>query len=317
MKKIQKILITGGSGFIGSYLVQELLDKDNEVIVFDNGSRLGFESSKHPKNFTLVKGDITKTDTWKKLPTDIDFVYHLAAINGTKFFYEIPDKVLKVNVQGTLNLVNWLENTSAFRVFFASSSEVYGFPNIFPTPETHLMAIPDPLNPRYSYSSSKIIGETIMINCLKKLGIDFTIGRFHNVYGPRMGFEHVIPEFIRKCVKEKKFIIQGTGEETRSFCYISDAINAMTLASGHQLGKNEIFNIGTCDEVSISTLINLLSKIHGKKITPIKSKFEKHGTNRRVPDISKIQKLGYNPKVILEDGLRKCYEWYANYYQNH
>ena len=132
-----------------------------------------------------------------------------------------------------------------------------------------------------------------------------------------MGFEHVIPEFIRKCIKPEKFTIQGTGKETRSFCYISDAINGMSLASAHPRGKNEIFNIGTCDEVSISSLVNLLGKIHGKKIVPIKSKFEKHGTNRRVPDISKIKKLGYVPKVTLEDGLRKCYEWYKNYYRNH
>lgn len=295
-----------------------MLKKGNEVLVFDNGFRVGFENTKQFKNdIQLIKGDVTKAEEWKKLPKDIDFVFHLSAINGTKYFYEIPEKVIDVNVLGTLNLFNWITNSAVKRIFFASSSEVYGFPKIFPTPETEALSIPDPKNPRFSYSSSKILSEIITINYSKKFGIDYSIGRFHNVYGPKMGFEHVMPEFIRMCVKNEKFIMKGTGKETRSFCYISDAINGIMLLSKHTKARNEIFNIGTNQEVTINYLIKLLCRIHGKKIHVTKKESKNSGTKRRLPDITKIRKLGYRPKIFLEDGLQKTYEWYRDYYKTH
>jgi len=132
-----------------------------------------------------------------------------------------------------------------------------------------------------------------------------------------MGFEHVIPEFIRKCVKNEKFTVQGDGTETRSFCYISDAINGIILISENQNAANEIYNIGTNEEVSIKKLIQLLENIHGEKINPVFQEFKNAGTKRRIPDIKKISKLGYVQKVSLKDGLKMTYEWYNNYYKNH
>ena len=312
---MKKVLVTGGSGFLGSHLISELIKNDKEVIVFDNGFRQGFSNiSSFNNNVTLVKGDVTKREDWELLPKDVDFVFHLAAINGTKYFYEIPDKVIKVNVLGTMNFVDWLQNTSVKRFFFASSSEVYGKPRVFPTPETESLQIPDPNNPRYSYSSSKIMGETITINFAKSYGIDFSIARIHNAYGPQMGLEHVMPEFIRKCVKEESFTVQGDGKESRCFCYVTDIINAIILISTHPEGRNEIFNIGNPTETSINELIKLLEKIQGKEIKPIYEPFPKAGTNRRVPDLNKISKLGYKPKVNLEKGLKETYEWYEKFY---
>lgn len=311
-----KVIVTGGSGFIGSYLVNELTKK-YDVVVFDNGFRAGFENISSGSHIELIKGDVTKKEDWKKLPKDIDLAYHLAAINGTKYFYEIPSKVLEVNVLGTLNFVDWIKDTSAKRFFFASSSEVYGFPKIFPTPETEPLTVPDPTNPRFSYSSSKIIGETITVNFAKSSGIDFVIGRFHNVYGPKMGFEHVIPEFIRKYVKSEEFSVQGDGSEARCFCYVSDAINAMTLLMTELNSKNKIYNIGTNEEVTINELILKLEKIHGKTINPIYKEFKNPGTKRRVPDITKINSLGYSPQISLNQGLQMTYDWYSNYYQQY
>jgi len=265
----------------------------------------------------VINGDVTKIDDWKKIPKDIEFVFHLAAINGTRYFYEIPDKVIDVNVQGTLNCLNWLKDSNVKKMFFASSSEVYGLPKNFPTSENEPLMIPNSTNPRFSYSSSKIIGETITINFAKKYGIKYSIGRFHNVYGPKMGFEHVMPEFIRMCVKNEKFIMKGSGEETRCFCYISDAIDGIMLLADHPKAENEIFNIGTNDEITINYLIEFLSRFHGKKIEPIKEEFDGAGTSRRVPDISKITKLGYTPEIFLEEGFKKTYDWYKEYFNSH
>tara|TARA_B110000467_G_C18265327_1_gene448859 strand:+ start:29 stop:979 length:951 start_codon:yes stop_codon:yes gene_type:complete len=311
-----KILVTGGTGFVGSNLILQLIDEKNEIISFDNNSRNSFSNQKLiENNVKLIKGDITNLEDLKKIPKDIDIVYHLAAVNGTKYFYEIPEKVLEINVKGVFNLMECIKSTNCKRIFFTSSSEVYGFPSIFPTPENSILSIPDPTNPRFSYSSSKIVGETIIVNYAKSIGIDYTIARLHNAYGPKMGFEHVIPEFIRKVVKKEKFLVNGDGTESRSFCYISDIIEEIKLITNQSNGKNEIFNIGNPVETSINELILELEKIYGNKISPVYTKFKNPGTKRRVPDISKIKKLGYTPKISLSNGLQKTYEWYSDYYK--
>jgi nucleoside-diphosphate-sugar epimerase len=312
-----KILVTGGTGFVGSNLILQLLDKKNEIISFDNYSRNSFSNELLLKNnVNLIEGDITNQNDLKKIPKDIDIIYHLAAVNGTKYFYEMPERVLQVNLKGTLNIMEWIQSTNAKRIFFTSSSEVYGFPSVFPTPENSILSIPDPTNPRFSYSASKITGEIIVINFAKSIGIEYTIARLHNAYGPKMGFEHVIPEFIRKAVKEEKFLVNGDGTESRSFCYISDIVEEIKLITNISYGKNEIFNIGNPVETTINQLISELEKIHGSEILPVYTKFKNPGTKRRVPDISKIKKLGYTPKISLQEGLEKTYQWYKNYYKN-
>lgn len=311
--KFNKLLVTGGAGFIGSYLCKKLAEADKEIIIFDNGFRVGFKNYEEKKNIKLIKGDIRNLNDWKKIPYDIDFVYHLGAINGTKYFYEDPTGVLEVNIEGVINMLNWISNTKAQGFFFASSSEIYGYPKNFPTAETEDMCIPDPKNPRFSYSSSKIVGEILSINFAKKLGIPYHIGRFHNVYGPSMGFEHVIPEFIKRVVKGERFVVQGNGEESRSFCFIDDAVNAIEIICKKE-GKNDIFNIGTQEEITINHLIKLIEKISKKEINPIYESFSNSGTNRRVPDISKIKYLGYKPKICIEEGLKNTYEWYENWW---
>ena len=309
--------MTGGAGFLGSNIVNELLNSGKEVVIFDNGFRQDFTNIEGIKGkFSLIKGDVTIKEDWERLPKDFDMVYHLAAINGTKYFYEIPEKVLSVNVNGTINFVNWLQSSKVKRFFFSSSTEVYGFPKIFPTPETEELSIPDPTNPRFSYSSSKILGEIIVINFARSFGIDYSIGRIHNAYGPQMGFEHVMPEFIKRCILDETFTVQGDGTESRCFCYVSDVINAILAIMENEDGKNQIFNIGNPYETSINELIEILGKIHGTKLIPEYKNFSKPGTKRRVPDITKLKNLGYAPTVTLDEGLKKTYDWYADYYRN-
>lgn len=310
---MSRILITGGAGFIGRNLVNAL-HKSNDIIILDNEFRGSFEKLNN-KKIEFIKGDITKFSDWEKIPLGIDTIFHLGAINGTKFFYEIPEKVLDVNIKGVQNLLEFCRKRDIKNFLFTSSSEVYGYPKKFPTSEENILSIPDPYNPRFSYSSSKIIGEMLCINFSRKYNLKHTIVRYHNIYGPNMGHEHVMPEFIRKVTKNEEFLVEGDGTETRSFCFIDDAIDATISVHNNNSFKNRIFNIGNDAETSISDLIQLLSKISGKQIQPKFNPKTNPGTKRRIPDISKARSIGYEPKIALEEGFKITYEWYDNYYK--
>ena len=310
---MSKILVTGGAGFIGQNLVSKL-SESHDVVIFDNGFRGSFTKSDN-KKIKFVNGDITKISDWEQIPSEIDSVFHLGAINGTKFFYEIPEKVLDVNIKGMQNLLEFSRKRDIDDILFTSSSEVYGYPKNFPTPETEELSIPDVYNPRFSYSSSKIIGEILCINFAQKYNLKHTIVRYHNIYGPNMGHEHVMPQFIRKLIKNEEFSVEGDGTETRSFCFIDDAIDATLLVNDDDSFKNRIFNVGNDVETSISDLLELLSKISGKAIKPKFKPKDHAGTKRRVPEISKARSLGYNPKITLENGLRITCDWYSKYYR--
>jgi len=309
---LSKILVTGGAGFIGTNLINSL-KQSNEIIVFDNEFRGSFNNVSD-NNIKLIKGDITKFSDWEKIPEEIDSVFHLGAINGTKFFYEIPEKVLDVNIKGVQNLLEFSRKRDVKDILFTSSSEVYGFPKVFPTPETEQMVIPNPYNPRFSYSGSKIIGELLCINFAKKYDFKYTIVRYHNIYGPNMGHEHVMPQFIKKLSKNNDFFVEGDGTETRSFCFIDDAVNGTLLVHKDNSIQERIFNIGNTDEVSISHLIELLSTISRKNIIPKFKPKENPGTKRRVPDITKAMSVGYKPKISLKEGLKITYDWYSEAY---
>jgi len=310
---LPKVLVTGGAGFIGSALVHKI-SENNEVVVFDNEFRGSFKNLAN-ENVNLIKGDITNAEDWKKIPKDVQSIFHLGAINGTQFFYEIPEKVLEVNIKGVQKMLDFVLKNNVKDILFASSSEVYGFPNNFPTKESEELKIPDPYNQRFSYGGSKIIGELLCINYSQKYGFDHTIVRFHNIYGPNMGHEHVMPQLIRKLVKNEEFILEGDGTETRSFCYIDDAVKGIIIAQKDKTYKNRIFNIGNPDEVSINYLVDLLSQISGINIKPRYKPKPFAGTKRRVPDITKLKDIGYEPKVSLLDGLTITYDWYHNFYK--
>lgn len=310
----QKILVTGGFGFIGSNFVRDLVALGHEVIVFDNASRGRRTNLKDLEDkIKVVQGDICDLNSLKIHCDGVDSMVHLAAVQGTGNFYSIPHKVLEVNVKGIINALEATIQCGIKRFFFSSSSEAYGVPKIFPTPETHELIVPDVLNPRYSYGGSKIIGELFTINYAKQYGFDYTMVRYHNVYGPAMGWEHVLPQFIKRLEKGEEFTIQGDGKQTRAFCYISDAVDCSIKALLSENGKNDIFNVGNPkEEWDINHVVKVLSKVSSKKINPKHIPFEGEGTKRRIPDITKaVKKLGYSPKVSFEDGLKKTYDWYS------
>jgi nucleoside-diphosphate-sugar epimerase len=306
MKK-KNFLVTGGTGFIGSNICKLLINKKNSVKVFDNNSRGSLKKIKYLKNkVKFIKGDIRNKKLLDKAAKNTDAIIHLAYVNGTKYFYSKPVLVLDVAIKGILNIIEVCIKNNIKELYLASSSEVYQTPSKVPTDENESLKIPDIFNPRYSYGGGKILLELMGIHYGKKYFKKLIIFRPHNVYGPNMGNEHVVPEFIQrlKSLKGKNFKIQGSGDEMRSFIYIEDFINAfnLILTKGKHLN---IYNIGTGEKVKIKKLAYKLSKLMEKKIILKKTSSPKGSTKIRVPNIDKIKKIGFKPKFNLDDGLKK------------
>ena len=307
-KNLKKnILVTGGSGFIGSAITKYLVKKGKKVIVFDNNSRGRARRLKDVQGkIKFIKGDIR--DSRKLLQiNNVETVIHLAYVNGTKFFYKKPFEILDIAVNGLLNILNFCKKKKVKNFFLASSSEVYQNAFKIPTDEKEMLKIPNIHNPRYSYGGGKIISELYGIHFAKQYFKKFIIFRPHNVYGKDMGNEHVIPEFInrlRKLKKKNKFLIYGTGKEVRAFTHINDFISGFDKI--FTKGKNnEIYNIGTTEKITIAKLANLTASILGKKIKFKKTKLLKGSPSVRCPNIDKIKKLGYKQKIRLKDGITK------------
>lgn len=311
-----KALVTGGRGFIGRRVCERLAELGHDVRALDNGWRSDAPVS---DGVTAVDADVRDRAAVDEACSGVDVVLHLAAIQGTGNFYRDPALVLDVNLRGVLNVAEASAANGVRRLVFSSSSEVYGIPVRFPTPETEPLQVPDTLNPRWSYGGSKLAGELVVTNLARAGGYDFTILRYHNVYGPAMGWDHVIPQFIRRLVLNEEFTIQGDGAQRRSFCYVDDAVDATIAAVLEDDARGHIFNVGNPDqEVSINQLVALLQEISGKQVEPRHVPFDGEGTRRRVPDIAQArQLLHYEPLVTLPDGLGRTYAWYAQELEAH
>ena len=229
----KRILVTGGSGFIGSALVKRLLRDGASVRVLDDNSRgRPRRLADVEKDIEFVGGDVRNFDTVLAAARGMDEVHHLAYVNGTEFFYSQPELVLDVGVKGMMHVIDACRRHGIGTLILASSSEVYQTPPQIPTDESAPLVVPDPMNPRFSYGGGKIISELMAINYGRKFFERVLIFRPHNVYGPDMGFEHVLPQFalrMKKAMAENPsgpvpFTIQGTGQETRSFCFVDDLV---------------------------------------------------------------------------------------------
>ena len=308
-KTIKKnILITGGSGFIGSALTKYLVESNHNVIVYDNNSRGNLRRlTSVIKKIKFIKGDIRNRKRLFSIKEKVDTVIHLAYVNGTEFFYKKPFEILDIAVNGLVNILDFSKKKGVKNFYLASSSEVYQNPTKIPTDEKEMLKIPDIHNPRYSYGGGKIISELYGIHFAKKYFKKFIIFRPHNVYGNDMGNEHVIPQFINRFDKLKKgnrFLIYGTGNEQRSFIYIDDFVSGFDKI--FKKGKNqEIYNIGTTQKIKISDLARLVAKILNKKIQFKKTKILKGSPSIRCPNINKINKLGFKYEISLEEGIRR------------
>jgi nucleoside-diphosphate-sugar epimerase len=314
----RKVLVTGGSGFIGSALVKALLRAGEKVRVLDDNSRgRPRRLADIEKDIEFIAGDIRDAAAVEAAAKGMDEVHHLAFVNGTEFFYSAPELVLDVGVRGMINVIDACRKNGIGNLILASSSEVYQTPPHIPTAEDAPLIVPDVLNPRYSYGAGKLISEVMAVNFGRKYFERVLIFRPHNVYGPDMGFEHVIPQFALRVKKlgpqqpgsRLRFEIQGSGEETRSFCYIDDLVAGIMIMrdKGEHLG---IYHIGTTEEVAIADLARRIADLADSEIEIVPGKLQAGGTPRRCPDISKLAKLGYKPRVPLNDGLEPTVDWY-------
>ncbi len=308
MKK-KTFLVTGGTGFIGSNICKLLLKKNYNVKIFDNNFR-GSQSKivNIKKKVKFIRGDVRNIKSLNKAMKQTDAVIHLAYINGTKYFYTKPVLTLDIAMRGIINVIDLCIKNRIRELYLASSSEVYQTPDKIPTDESEPLRIPDIFNPRYSYGGGKILTELMGIHYGKKYFKKLVIFRPHNVYGPGESDEHVIPDFISKFKllkkKKKKFEIQGSGNEIRSFIYIDDFLSAFNLILDR--GKHlNIYNIGTSEKIRIKDLAYKMAKLYNNKINIKKVSLRKGSTKYRVPDIKKIKKLGFNPQYNLDKGLKK------------
>ncbi|OHA18503.1 MAG: hypothetical protein A2664_00740 [Candidatus Taylorbacteria bacterium RIFCSPHIGHO2_01_FULL_46_22b] len=327
---MKKILITGGAGFIGFFLAKELLKsdpKDLELVLVDNFKRgrkdEDFDLLLKDKRVTLINADLTDPESYKQFGNGYTHVYHLAAMNGTKLFYEMPHEVLRINTLSLIYMLEWFRKENADGKFcFTSSNEAYaGGLNSFgvlpiPTPEKVPLVIDDPYNSRWSYASTKLVGELFVIHYAKAYNFKALLVRPHNFYGPRAGYGgHVIPDFCERIRDQvDPFPIYGA-DDTRTFCFITDAVRAMIMLMDSpktDAQPIETVHIGDTEEITIKQLADKLFVTTGWKPKSLDIKNGPEGSvKRRLADISKLQALtGWKPEVSLEEGLRTTYEWY-------
>jgi len=318
IKSMKKILVTGGTGFIGSALVKRLLRDGHKVRVLDDNSRGATRRLlAEMQDFELVLGDIRDPEVVNSALRGVDVLHHLAYVNGTENFYKVPERVLEIAVKGMINVLDGAIKNEVGEIFLASSSEVYQRPMRIPTDEAVQLVVPDVMNPRFSYGGGKIICELLAVNYGRKFFDRICIYRPHNVYGPDMGWEHVIPQFVKRLHDLSnsqpngllQFSIQGDGGETRSFCFIDDFIDGVALlqAKGEHLN---VYHIGTLEEVPMKILAHLVAETIERKINIVPGKLLQGSVARRCPDIGKIEALGYNPKIILREGVAITAGWY-------
>jgi UDP-glucose 4-epimerase len=316
-----RILVTGGAGFIGSALTRRLSAGGHDAIVLDDMSR-GSPARLHGTRCEIAYGDVRDRGAVTRAMHGCDAAAHLASLQGTALFYADPRTVLDVALRGILNVLDACERTGCGRLLLVSSSEAYQEAAVIPTPEDVPLTVPDPRNPRYSYGGGKIASELAAL-AWARAGIlnQLAVARPHNVYGPDMGREHVIPEF---CLRMNEltaaqpdgvipFRIQGAGTETRSFCWIGDAVSQLVLLLKTPPGTRLICNVGSMDEHSAADVAYAVAGCYGRDIKIEPGILTPGSPLRRLPDTAVIDALGAPPRTPFADGLAATVSWYREH----
>jgi UDP-glucose 4-epimerase len=300
---MQKILLTGGAGNIGSALTKRLLsDSDTQVVVVDNlstGNRSNLPSAL--ENFKFIKADTNDRSEMADimLANNFDYVFHYAALVGVKRTQENPIKVLE-DIEGIKNMLTLSKNSGVKRFFFSSSSEVYGEPVSIPQNEETT-----PLNSRVPYAVVKNVGEAYCKSFKQEFGLDYTVFRFFNTYGPHQTTDFVISRFLAKALKNEAISIFGDGSQTRTFCYVEDNIDATVKALQENLFVNDVVNIGGAKIYTILELAKFIIELTGSKSKIIFLPPLADGDmTRRQPDNSKMRKILGRDLLSLEEGIK-------------
>lgn len=307
-----KVLVTGGSGFIGSHLVQKLLEQGDEVIVFDNFSLWGCSRNlanlSHPDKLRVIRGDVRDYDAVQSVVKRVDCVFHLAVASLLLSLTD-PMQVHEVNSTGTLNVCRACQKHGNKKLVYVSSSEVYGTAKYVPMDEKHPMA------PTTPYGASKAASELYVRSFHNAWNLPVTIVRPFNTYGPRCRkdrYSAVITKFVSRTMNGKAPIIYGDGKQTRDFTYVSDTVEGIVKAAECDRLAGEPVNIARGEEVSILKLVNVILALLDEKgkIEPIFKKERKGDVRRHLADTSKAEKiLQFKPAVSIEEGLKRYIDW--------
>lgn len=309
-----KYLVTGGAGFIGSNIVKELVKRGEEVVVLDNLSTGKKENLNEVINkIKFIKGDLLDDKVVEEAVKNVDYVIHQAALPSVKRSVENPKATVENIINATLNLfIACINEKSIKRVVQAASSSAYGNTKVLPKEESMYPS------PRSVYATAKLTQEFLASSFYYSYGLEVISLRYFNVFGPNQDwnspYSAVIPKFMDASMKEKEIVIYGDGETTRDFTYVDNVVNANLLACKCEwTGKPEVINIGAGEMISLNFLVNEISRITNKKLTPKYEKERVGDVKSSLADISRAKKiLGYEPTTDVHRGLEKLYAWNIN-----
>ena len=305
---MEKVLITGGAGFVGSFLCDRLINEGHEVIVIDNfftGKKSNLLHLQDNPNFELIRHDIVQP-----ILVEVDWIFNLACPASPVHYQYNPVKTVKTSVMGTLNMLGLAKRVKA-RILQASTSEVYGDPQVHPQPESYPGHV-NPIGLRSCYDEGKRVAETLMMDYHRQSQIDVKIVRIFNTYGPRMNADdgRVISNFIVAALKGEPIVIHGDGLQSRSFCYVTELVDAL-----YRMMKTENFtgpvNTGNPDEFTVIELAEKVLEMTNSVSKIVKVDAREDDPIRRKPDISLAkQKLGWQPEINLQEGLRPTIDYF-------
>ncbi len=311
MAKIKRILVAGGAGFLGSHLCEKLAERRHDVICVDNFFTSQKANVAHligRPNFELIRHDVTLP-----LTLEVDEIYNLACPAAPGHYQYNPLKTMKTSLLGAINLLELARNCRA-KILQASTSEVYGDPEVHPQREDYRGAV-NPIGPRSCYDEGKRAAESLFMDEFRMYGTKICVARIFNTYGPKMHpyDGRVVSNFIRQALTDEPITIFGDGSQTRSFCYYDDLLDGLIRLMEDETGFIGPVNLGNPNEFTIRELGELIWKTLGKEPKFVFKELPVDDPCRRRPDISLAkEKLGWEPKVQLEEGLRKTVEWFRS-----
>ncbi len=305
------ILVSGGAGFIGSHLCLRLFDEGHHVICLDNYYTGRCENFGDRYRELAISGrfEFVRHDVTQPIVLEVDKIYHLACPASPVHYQYNPIKTIKTNVIGTYHMLGLAKRVRA-RILLASTSEVYGDPQVHPQPETYWGHV-NPIGIRSCYDEGKRVAETLMMDYHRQGHVDIRIARIFNTYGPNMAVDdgRVMSNFICQALRNEPVTVYGKGDQTRSFCYVTDLIDGLCrLMNGPHVGP---INLGNDSEITLLELVKAIEKAMGRPLPVEYKPLPQDDPCRRRPDLTRARTLlGYEPKVPLEEGVQKTIEYF-------